>query len=358
MKKIIALLLAVGISCTALAQDNVSIYGRLDYGYVSTNGNNGGVNNAQARGAFESGVSGASRIGFYGQEKLNNDAKVIFKYEFGTGIDTTAAAGSTAATWTNRASWVGVESNTYGALIGGRMNTDRYDTVIKYDAFDGGTVGVAANMASIIARQSNSIRYTSPVIFDGFRVGGSYSNQVDGNENTGNNNDVTLGSVNGSYEKGPFSITALYGMTQSVNKTIPTPTTDGTMVTVGASYDFGVVKVLGFYDQQKQDLGRTTVVNYSDWTIGAIAPIPGISGLLAKASYSDLSDKISNNDASKYAFGVDYNLSKRTKLYADYAHISNQNNAAYRISVAPGANGSSANGIGVTGFDVGISHKF
>jgi len=74
------------------------------------------------------------------------------------------------------------------------------------------------------------------------------------------------------------------------------------------------------------------------------------------ASYGQVSDRtLSDAGASKWAIGARYALSKRTELYADYAHIKNDSNASFTIN--PMGNGSGTS-VGVNGLDFGIKHTF
>jgi predicted porin len=56
---------------------------------------------------------------------------------------------------------------------------------------------------------------------------------------------------------------------------------------------------------------------------------------------------------SKWAIGYVHNLSKRTAVYATYAHLSNDNGASLSLGGAvTGVNSSSS------GVDVGLRHSF
>ena len=75
-----------------------------------------------------------------------------------------------------------------------------------------------------------------------------------------------------------------------------------------------------------RDAGR------DNWFVGARAPFGQWN---FKASYGGTNGKdlLDNVDATQWALGVDYNLSKRTALYATWSSINNDNAA---FSVAPG----------------------
>ena len=82
-----------------------------------------------------------------------------------------------------------------------------------------------------------------------------------------------------------------------------------------------------------------------------------------KASYNRLDQKgvdatnarIDANDASQFAVGADYLLSKRTALYTSATRLSNTGAARFAI---PGGPGVAAAGSSSTGFDLGIRHSF
>ncbi|HNB79255.1 MAG TPA: porin, partial [Rhodocyclaceae bacterium] len=143
-KKIIALALAALAPAAAMAADsNVTIYGRIDYGFLSRSGDDnkaaGGTQfgRKSRKNEFEDGMAGANRIGFKGSEDLGNGLKAIFEVEFGFNGDETNATFNY-----NRHSWVGLTGG-FGTVLGGRVDGARYSFVGKYDPFKNQTVGVA-----------------------------------------------------------------------------------------------------------------------------------------------------------------------------------------------------------------------
>lgn len=358
-KKLIALAIAGLASSAAFAADNVTIYGRMDYGYVNQGGTSGGVQNINSKSSLASGVQAGSRIGFRGAEDLGNGLKAIFESEFGTGVDQTAA-GTTAAAWTNRHSYVGLTGN-FGTVVGGRLDGVRYGIFNKYDAFAGGTVGNFTQMTAQVDRADNAIAYISPN-FSGLTATLAYATNIAGPEAAGNRNDLRLNTFMVNYANGPLDLTADYETVKSVEPTSSAVDTDVKVGTIGGSYDFGVVKLSALWDQHKTDVGSTRVVDYRDYFVSAKAPIAGTK-FVVKATYGRVDDKLAANaDANKFGLGVDYSLSKRTVVYADYGRISNKNSAAiYQVSSAANStfgNTGGAAGNGVRGFDLGIAHSF
>lgn len=348
-KKLIALAVAGLASSAVFAADNVTIYGRMDLGYLNQSGNSGGVQNVNSKGSIASGLQSGSRIGFKGSEDLGNGLKAIFQAEFGTAIDQTSAT-STAATWTNRNSYVGLTGG-FGTVVGGRLDGVRYGIFNKYDAFAGGTVGNFTQMTGQVDRADNAIAYISPN-FNGFTATLAYATNIAGPENAGNRNDLRLNTLMVNYENGPLSLTADYETVKSVEETAAN--VDVKVTTLAGSYNFGVVKLSALWDRHEADVGSVNTVDYRDWFISALAPI-GNTGFTLKATYGKVDDKLAANaDGTKFGLGVDYALSKRTNLYADFGKISNKNGAMYQVSAAANANGNN----GVRGFDIGIAHKF
>jgi predicted porin len=70
-------------------------------------------------------------------------------------------------------------------------------------------------------------------------------------------------------------------------------------------------------------------------------------------SYIRKNDRtLANQDADQYAAGMTYAMSKRTALYAAYAHIRNRNGAPYTVGNASDA------GRGNSAINFGIRHAF
>lgn len=384
-KKIIALALAGLASSAAFAQSNVTLYGRADYGYMIRGDQDGGSPNVKQKNEFASGIGAGSRIGFKGAEDLGNGLKAIFEIEYGLSMDASGSpTGSSNTTWWNRHSYVGLSSATLGTLVGGRLDGVRYGIFNKYDAFAGGNIGNFTQMTAQVDRANNAIAYISPS-FAGFNAVLAYSSNIGnsnplglgaqegsnaslnnlGQNNKGNDGDATLMTANLNYNNGPISLAADYeivnfnGGLDSVSNATVRAHDDVQVYTFAGSYDFGVVKVAALYDNLKTNVnsyGRGLNVGESDidsWFISASAPF---GKFLVKATYGETeNDNVSDSKGTKFGLGLDYNLSKRTKIYTGYAIITNENNAAYAVS--PSAN-SYGTGYGVQGFDLGVAHTF
>jgi predicted porin len=379
-KKLIALAVAAVTSGAAFAQSNVTIYGTVDMGYLYRGGNNGGLADTKTQHAFQSN-SAESNIGFKGIEDLGNGLKALFDLQYVLTPDQNTALGSsyTAGAGLGKGhQYVGLTGG-FGTAVAGQLDGIRYGLFAKYNPFGNYSVGNFASMTTQYDRASNAVAYISPN-FGGFTAvlafatntqttegGLNGAHAVGAKPNGGNTGDDRLLSANVNYTNGPLSLDLNYETTSAVGYT------DGRLYVAdfGASYDFGVVKIMGIYDVIKGkknsliggnvlgpalDPGLAVGQDYNkrNWEIGASVPFGKAKALV---SYGQVKNRtLSDADASKISVGGRYSLSKRTELYADFAHISNDSHAVYTIN--PMGNSDGVIGGGVNGFDLGIKHTF
>ena len=78
------------------------------------------------------------------------------------------------------------------------------------------------------------------------------------------------------------------------------------------------------------------------------------------ASVAHQNDRTSSDsDATLAALGYDYNLSKRTDVYAVYAHIKNKNDGQYIPGAAGSPGGFTKNpGESTQAYQIGVRHRF
>lgn len=369
-KKIIALAILAATSGVAMAQSNVTIYGNIDMGWMTRSGSSGAVQNTKTQNDIGQAASQSS-IGFKGVEDLGNGLKALFDLQYRVTPDTN--------TGLNQAGhqYVGLTGG-FGTAVAGYLDGLRYGIYGKYNPFGNYSVGNFASMTTQYDRAANAVAYISPA-FNGFTLILAHATNTQGNEGSlnsvhvpanasgGNTGDDRLFSANLIYANGPLSVDLDYETTKAVgysNSTLYVATT-------GVSYDLGVVKLSGVYDVIKGDPnsfigGNTTFANAAfgltsgqkydrrNWFVGATVPYGTATKFLV--SYGQVKDNtVANADASKWAIGARYALSKRTELYADYAKINNDSRAAYTIN--PMGNGAGTS-VGVNGFAAGIKHSF
>lgn len=356
MKKTAALILVLG-SAAAHAQSNVSLYGIVDAAVVGESGGAGKVTKVS------SGAASASRIGLRGSEDLGGGLSAFFTLESGTKIDTGALDATN--TLFNRQAFVGLKS-TYGAVALGRQYTPWHKALAALDPFGTGYAGTSKNLFpdwGSNVRTSNTVTYASP-LSHGVEVELAYS--------AGEQTEFSAGRQFGgavNYARGPLAVRLAYnskntdvvanGITAAVNRSL------GRNTLLGATYDFRWVKLHAAYGVDKGDnstpLGNannpyggaapTPSTDGRDVLLGFTAPVTAHGTLMFSAMHKD--DRSSfNQDASSWGIGYLHALSKRTGLYAAYAHIRNQNGAGYTVA------NNSESGTGSTGYNLGIRHTF
>ena len=135
------------------------------------------------------------------------------------------------------------------------------------------------------------------------------------------------------------------------------------MIALGSSYDFSVVKLSGYYTQQKFAAQKLGVFNLGAQVPVSQAGVVRVSYVRANASgLSNTNAAVDTgpNDSHQFAIGYLHNLSKRTALYATVAKVSNSNGAAY--NVVPSATSTTlpllTAGQSSTGYEFGVRHSF
>ncbi len=150
------------------------------------------------------------------------------------------------------------------------------------------------------------------------------------------------------YAAGPFNVAASYSDTDA------TPDVSVSNWNIAGSWDFKIVKVSAFYSQIEADaFGGFGKAGQDNWYIGASMPF-GQANFKLSWGQADGSGERNSIGAKQWALGADYNLSKRTAVYATISAINNNDNSAFRV-----ANTSALSaGTSSTGGEVGIRHSF
>lgn len=372
MKKTFVAAAVLGAFAASAMAADVTLYGVIDTGLHY---NNTKVTGESAVNTFDmkSGVSAGNRWGLKGAEDLGNGYKVGFVLENGFSEDDGKLG--------NGGRLFGREANLYvagdfGTLSFGRVGAltsgaGSYDQ-LKYTPFAtgwGNTVTKANFMIGDRDRMDNTVTYVTPE-FAGFKVLAQYSFNRDGQETAGNErqNDryAALGAAykNGAFQSALVVDTVMHDY-DSLNQK------DSLGVTLGASYDFEVVKLFAMaqYGEHENAFGnKTSVINegaakattdatykadyvkvLSDkgWkgygvSLGATAPVFG-GTVLAQANYLDAKatdvnyESADKGDAAAdagtldklkaqnwgVALGYTYPFSKRTNVYTyvSYAEL-------------------------------------
>ncbi len=343
MKKQLALIaLAAAAAASAHAQtSSVTLFGILDASLRQVK------NGSDSVSSLASGGINSSRLGVRGVEDLGGGLRAGFWLEHGVNVDTGTQTDSTRF-W-NRRSTVSLIGG-FGEIRLGRDFAPSYSGWADFDTF--GDNGVAAGgkfsdrigtAVDTLTRSDNQVSYILPAL------GGVYGQlSVAAGEGTPGRK-MTAGRV--GYAAGPLNVSAAFGRTEVA----PVAGEDQhQVVSLGASYDFGVARVLAYWRQNEFGSAKVTVTQ-----IGATVPL-GSGSFRASFTRANGDGRtpagtlISDNDADQVALGYVYTLSKRTSVYATYARVANDGRATYAVGTPP----TLAAGATSTGTEFGLRHSF
>ena len=360
-KSLIAVAALSALAGSAMAAD-VQIYGRIDTGlrYSQVDYDVAGVDDKTT---FEmaSGNYTGNRVGIKGSEDLGNGMTVGFVLE--NGFDSDDGSFDSNEDLFGREALLYLEGD-FGKVGFGRMgilnSTAGSFAIGNFTPWGTGWGAVGDQSlifgANIGSRWDNMISYRSPE-FAGFQVHAQYSFGSDeknaAGEVVGREGKTTTDryyALGATYKTGGLN---LIGIVDSVNEKHQTgdDPDDTIRVTIGGSYDFGVVKpylsAAYFKDARMKSWmdaysegPQTTTANLSgDWDgygviIGASAPLVGgtahmtIGYMDAEAQDFMDSKRVEEigADLTRYTFaiGYEYPLSKRTTVYADAGYFKDE----------------------------------
>ncbi len=315
----------------------ISLYGSVDVG----------INYQRVAGKTllqtQSGGEWTSKFGMFGREDLGGGLKAEFNLESGF----LANNGNLQASQTlfNREAWVGLASPTFGQVrLGNQLNAgiplflDPFgqvgtNSVVTWlgTALVQTKAGISANAdlgpgaSQVAARVANSVTWTTPRIA-GFSAELLYAfKNTAGASPSASNQGMLL-----SWANGPLYVVGSYNRVWSA----PVQVTPGGAVTtvrndlysVGAIYDCGRYVLSASFNQFSPNLAADGIARV--YTAGGILPF-GRNVLRASLVYRDTSGvrdaagAPANDSALGLMLGYDYNLSKRTALYARAGFIRN-----------------------------------
>ncbi|SEF20846.1 Outer membrane protein (porin) [Variovorax sp. NFACC28] len=362
---------------------------------------NQGSVKTSSRGLANSGYN-SSRLGFRGTEDLGGGLAASFWLEAPISNDDGQQGIATFA----RRSTVSL-SGGFGEIRLGRDYTPTFWNDTVFDPF--GTNGVGTNLISTAntpfgnfgtpaastgaftnvgtsnyVRASNSIGYFLPPNLGGFYgqvqyafaektkySSGIYTPDVANSQRQGR----YIGGRFG-YANGPLDVALAYGSSTVGDNYYAGTTTKVNTLNLGASYDFGPVKLFGELSKAKNKIdyevtplaGGRPDIDLTGYLLGVTVPVG--AGLI-RASWSHVKYDtnqpfnpfaVNNADpkANKIALGYVHNLSKRTALYATIARVSNKNGAGLTVG-GPSFYNNTAGAFtpkSSTGYDFGIRHAF
>ena len=355
MKKSLIALAVLAASGAAMAQSSVTLFGIVDtgVGYIDNGGNEvAGSTAGQNKYGMTTSGNATSRLGFRGVEDLGGGLKAGFWLEGQIDGDDGNAAGFNF----KRRSTLSLMGG-FGEVRLGRDLTPGYSKFISYDLFGQVGIGQFMGWSSNLygadvggVRADNMLSYYTPN-FGGFTAGVNYGFGED--TASSKTNRYVGGYV--AFDNGPISVALAMDKNNGNLPTTPAVNGDRTQVSLGGSYDFGMLKASALVQQVEfEPTVGTGKVKFDNWALGLSAPVgPGT----VKAQYASYDLKDSSNEAQQLSVGYVYDLSKRTAVYGTVSFLKNKGASA----VSLGGNGlplGGASGENQTGYQVGIRHAF
>ena len=387
MKKSLIALAVLAASGAAMAQSSVTLYGLVDLSVQSYKANVFTAstvapdfvtvaNVRQTR--LGSGIQNGSRWGMKGVEDLGGGLNAVFDLQSGFNADDgTSAQGGRLF---GRHAFVGLNGG-FGTLTFGRHDTSLDDEIGNFvasahnsvDATSGPGVSAAAarvitGATAVSSANGTALATTYNSVLGNVGAWVGYNSRVDNSikfqtaNYAGFTGSVTYGlgedktattsathtlSLSAKYANGPIGLLFAY-QDEALAKGTTQTATNGDInlknTLFGATYDFGVAKLYGAYNQAKLEVGTSERKN-KEYSVGVSAPV---GPLTLRAEYAqskgDVFSSVGDDVKSKgYDIEALYDLSKRTTLYTSYVSTKHDaSDSASKTSL----------------FAVGIRHKF
>ena len=306
---------------TALAQSSITVYGRANVTAEYQE-------NIGADGTQKVLQNNASRIGFRGVEDLGGGLKADFLLEHRFNIDSGSQT-NPSVYWAGD-SYVGLSGN-FGYIRAGRMTSEAYYATADYVSLHNHDTGTSEDkLYTYLGQNANTISYRTPK-FAGMTVEGSVSAAEGPNEAN------KVWGLAANWESGALALGAGYELQE----------TDDYQFALRGLYAMGNFTFGGYYQYSDlAELGDRNAFRLA----GMYAMGPG--EFHVNVGWADEWSKVNGSDATQWTIAYNYNLSKRTKVYAFYTTVDNGNLSYFG---ATGANGAV---LDPSSFAVGIRHNF
>ena len=336
-KSLVALALFGAFAATAQAQSSVQIYGTIDAGLAKASNATTSVTKRDN-----------NKLGFKGTEDLGNGLKAIFqleiRYESDTGtIENTS--GTNSRPLFQGQSRVGLqgdfgtvrlgrgltafqESSTAFEPWSGMPTTAGFQTDITVAAYSSDPLSAPGNSKN---RFSNALFYNSPV-FSGFQFNATVAaKEANGNAVVPATAGNYLVPANAVPASNPYSMSATYNYGQFAGMAAYERNgLQAKLWSVAASFNpVTELKLMASYQHQDDSNFKITNTDTKAWLIGANYDVG--AGKIRAGYGQKTPDGVAKTKQA--SLGYDYNLSKRTYLYAD---ISNRKDVVSKTYIGLG----------------------
>lgn len=336
-KKLLAVAVAGAFAApaVALAQNStVQIYGTInaEYGFAKgTNTATGKTNN------WDGLNSGASNLGFKGEEKLGGGMSAFFQCESQLGFVDGSVAGS-AGGWCNRNSAIGLKGG-FGSFYVGVWDSPTKRAVASTRILgETGWLGVQTLLisngggfaGSFSTRNANTVNYDSPK-FGGFSVSVQTTS-------TAAARTVTTAGLKGrdtslslNYAAGPLAVVAAHTVQDDNRSKSGLNGAKSEVWVLGGTYTFGKAKVGVTYVDAETDTAIGASTERKSWNLAGTYALSGPGSVWAGYTVAgDAKTSVgggANTGAKEWQIGYKHDLSKRTFAAIGYGRVKNDSAA-------------------------------
>lgn len=311
---------ASSLATLAVAQSSnpVTLYGRVNVSFENIKVDGGSASTSPNFRKNEV-VDNASRLGVRGSEDLGGGLKAIFQ------LETAFRADQTGSAWAGRDAWIGLTGG-FGTFKMGRITSALYYATYDYVSLhnhDTGNSSDALLFAPALGqfRNNNTLHYTTPN-FGPVNLQAEYSFLSEAINSDGSK--PRHASITGNYDAGPIHAALGYAETRKFGGTNKSSVVTGALLWDAKSFIVGAVADRGKLDDAKRKVY---------WRLVGMVPF-GATELHANygrvgnldATPSTVGDQ---TGAKQWTVGANYNLSKRTKVYAFYTKVDSEKNVYY-----------------------------
>lgn len=349
-KKLIAIVVGAAAAMPALAMADVNVYGRA---HVSVDFLDDGADYSETNLS-----SNSSRLGFKGDHQINPNLRAFFQIEqevyFGR------EGGSS---FNTRDTFVGLGGD-FGQVAVGRFDSPFKVARGPANLF-GDQVGDMRNLTRVgnsrfDERYDNTIAYTTPSM-GGLSASVAYS--IHQGVIAGEDNESSSVSAALMYVGGPFEAAIAYEDAEDETRT--TTVAPDTVLGVGEREGIRVaaaykvidpLKIVGFYQTLEHDSDNLTAAQNDQLTAdvyGLGAEMKVASNTALKGMWMTRDVDVEDRNSDMWVIGVEHKLDKAVRVYANYAVVDNEDNAALtpwgqaRTATPSGTAGEEASGLSV-----------
>lgn len=383
-KKLMAVAVAGALAAPAVVfaqASTVQLYGKFNAEYgvsvkqpaAATPGFLSGASRDTADGLG----SGASNLGFKGEEKLGGGMSAWFQCE--SDVRFLGGSSRTSGSICDRNSAIGLKGGFGNVFVG------TWDSPIKIASGktrmlnETGWLGaqhmlLSGSEFSFSNRNSDSVNYQSPN-FGGATINAQFTStkaamqqanvtsagtQVDSTD-AGKGREIGIGI---DWTQGPVTLAAAYAK-QEENRASAVASTKASKDTawlIGATYTMGQFKGGLTYTDLKGDNGAGLDGSRKTWNLALAYQMTGpgsiLFGYTRAGDYKGTAVPVSNTGAKQWQIGYNHALSKRTSAGISYVRLNNDTNGFYNLTPLAAGDNNVKLGDSANAFVVNMNHSF